>query len=113
MTDANLFLGKILPSRFPFPLNREAVEQRLNQLCDEIALSPLGKRYSPQELAEGFLRIANANMVRAIRKISVAKGYDPADYALVSFGGAGGQHACALAREWASARCCSILMRAF
>src|SRR4029079_7040682 len=51
------------------------------------------------ELAEGFVQIANANMVRAIRKISVARGYDPRDYVLVTFGGAGGQHACALARE--------------
>jgi len=54
---------------------------------------------TPLELAEGFIRIANANMVRAIRKISVARGYDPRDYVLVTFGGAGGQHACALARE--------------
>ena len=73
--------------------------ERLAALCEEIARSPMGKRYTPQELAEGFVSIANANMVRAIRKISVAKGYDPADYALVTFGGAGGQHACALARE--------------
>jgi 5-oxoprolinase (ATP-hydrolysing) len=99
VTDVNLFLGKILPSRFPFPLDRAAVEARLNQLCEEIARSPMGKTYTPGELAEGFVKIANANMVRAIRKISVAKGYDPADYVLVTFGGAGGQHACALARE--------------
>ena len=66
---------------------------------DEIALSPLGKRYSPVELADGCRQIANANMVRAIRKISVAKGYDTADYVLVSFGGAGAQHACTLAEQ--------------
>ena len=53
--------------------------------------------YTPIELADGFLQIANANMTRAIRRISVAKGYDPADYALVTFGGAGAQHACAIA----------------
>lgn len=99
VTDVNLFLGKLLPSRFPFPLDRGAVEDRLTKLCEEIAQSPMGKRYSPQELAEGFVSIANANMVRAIRKISVAKGYDPADYVLVTFGGAGGQHACAIAHE--------------
>ena len=99
VTDVNLFLGKILPARFPFPLDEGIVGRRLEALCNEIAGSPMGKRYSPEELAEGFVNIANANMVRAIRKISVAKGYDPADYALVTFGGAGGQHACALARE--------------
>ncbi len=99
VTDVNLFLGKILPGRFPFPLNPEVVALRLEELCEEIAHSPMGKRYTALELAEGFVNIANANMVRAIRKISVAKGYDPADYVLVTFGGAGGQHACAMARE--------------
>lgn len=99
VTDVNLYLGKILPARFPFPLDRRAVEERLETLCAEIAASPMGKQYTPIELAEGFCRIANASMVRPIRKISVARGYDPADYALVTFGGAGAQHACAIARE--------------
>ncbi|MBN2163903.1 MAG: hydantoinase B/oxoprolinase family protein [Pontiellaceae bacterium] len=98
VTDINLYLGRIIPSRFPFPLDRNAVESRLQELCAEIAASPLGKRYTSVELAEGFRQIANANMVRAIRSISVAKGYDPADYALVTFGGAGAQHACEIAR---------------
>ncbi|MDF1746331.1 MAG: hydantoinase/oxoprolinase family protein, partial [Gimesia sp.] len=98
VTDLNLYLGKIIPSRFPFTLDRTAVEHRLTQLCQQIATSPMGKTYTPLELAEGFLQIANANMVRAIRNISVARGYDPADYVLVSFGGAGSQHACAIAR---------------
>jgi 5-oxoprolinase (ATP-hydrolysing) len=97
VTDVNLALGRIVPSRFPFPLDRTAVEQRLQALCDEIADSPLGRRYTAVELADGFLKIANANMTRAIRRISVAKGYDPADYVLVTFGGAGAQHACAIA----------------
>lgn len=99
VTDLNLYLGKIIPSRFPFALDRGAVEQRLTELCQEIEASPMGKTYTPLELAEGFLQIANANMVRAIRNISVARGYDPADYVLVSFGGAGSQHACAIARS--------------
>ena len=51
------------------------------------------------ELADGFLQVANANMVKAIRSISVAKGYDPRDYVLVAFGGAAPQHACAIADE--------------
>lgn len=98
VTDMNLYSGKIPQEDFPFPLDREIVGQKLQALCDEIANSSLGMKYTPRELAAGFLRIANANMVRAIRNISVAKGYDPRDYTLVTFGGAGGQHACAVAR---------------
>jgi 5-oxoprolinase (ATP-hydrolysing) len=99
VTDVNLVLGRIVPGRFPFVLDHAAVEDHLERLCDEITRAPGGIRYSPVELAEGFVKIANANMVRAIRKISVARGYDPREYVLVTFGGAGGQHACALARE--------------
>jgi 5-oxoprolinase (ATP-hydrolysing) len=99
VTDVNLYLGKILPARFPFPLDRTAVEHRLGELCTQIAASPLGKHYTPTELAQGYVDIANANMVRAIRRISVAKGYNPADYTLVTFGGAGAQHACAMAES--------------
>jgi 5-oxoprolinase (ATP-hydrolysing) len=99
VTDANLYLGKILSDRFPFPLDLRPVESQLQQLCEQIANSPDGVRYTPHELAEGFVRIANANMVRPIRSISVARGYDPREYLLVTFGSAGGQHACAIARE--------------
>src|SRR5204862_22178 len=98
-TDMNFFLGKILSARFPFPLLREAVEHKLQILCDRIAASPNGKTYTPTELAQGFLDVANANMVRPIRNISVARGYDPRDYVLVTFGGAGAQHACEVARQ--------------
>ena len=99
VTDLNVHLGRILPDRFPFPLDTDAVTSRLEALCTRIAESPMGRRYTPTELAEGFLQIAIANMVRAIRNISVARGYDPADYVLVTFGGAGAQHACSIARE--------------
>ncbi len=98
ITDVNLFLGKILPQHFPFPLDSSIVARRLADLCQEISASPMGRQFTPHELAEGFIDIANATMARAIRKVSVAKGYDPADYALVTFGGAGAQHACALSR---------------
>jgi len=97
VTDVNLYLGRILAERFPFPLDRTAVERRLVALCDEVAASPLGRRYTPTELAEGFRTIAIEAMARAIRTVSVAKGFDPAEYTLVTFGGAGGQHACELA----------------
>ena len=99
ITDVNFFLGKIIAERFPFPLDRAAVERRLAELCERVANSPLGRSYSPHELAQGFIDIANTTMARAIRKISVSKGYDPAEYALVTFGGAGAQHACALAKS--------------
>jgi 5-oxoprolinase (ATP-hydrolysing) len=97
VTDVNLYLGRILAEKFPFPLDRSAVERRLISLCDEVAASPLGRRYTPTELAEGFRTIAVEAMARAIRTVSVAKGFDPAEYVLVTFGGAGGQHACELA----------------
>lgn len=98
VTDLNVYLGRVLPQFFPFQLDRDAIQRRLEELCEQIADSPLGRTYQAEQLAEGLLEIANANMVRAIRRISVAKGYDPADYVLVSFGGAGNQHACAMAR---------------
>ncbi|MBI3838867.1 MAG: hydantoinase B/oxoprolinase family protein, partial [Planctomycetia bacterium] len=98
ITDVNFFLGKILPDRFPFPLDRSAVEARIQSLVEEIAAAS-GRRYEPPELAEGFVRVTDANMAKAIGSISVAKGCDPRQYVLVPFGGAAGQHACAVARE--------------
>jgi 5-oxoprolinase (ATP-hydrolysing) len=98
VTDCNFYLGKILPERFPFPLDRRAVERRIAELIEAVA-SATGKRYEPGELCDGFLQVANANMAKAIRAVSVAKGYDPRDYVLTAFGGAAGQHACAVARE--------------
>ncbi|HJT32756.1 MAG TPA: hydantoinase B/oxoprolinase family protein [Pirellulales bacterium] len=98
VTDVNFLLGKILPDRFPFPLDRTAVERRLRELAERVAAAT-GKRLSQIELCDGFVRVANSNMVKAIQSISVAKGYDPRDYVLVAFGGAAGQHACAVARE--------------
>jgi 5-oxoprolinase (ATP-hydrolysing) len=98
VTDCNFYLGKILPERFPFPLDRRAVERRLAELGEAVA-NATGKRYEPAELCDGFLLVANANMAKAIRAVSVAKGYDPRDYVLTAFGGAAGQHACAVARE--------------
>jgi 5-oxoprolinase (ATP-hydrolysing) len=97
LTDANVFLGRVPPDRFPFPIDRLAVERRLRELAGR--LEAAGHARSPAAIAEGFLEVANARMAAAIRKISVARGYDVRDYVLVAFGGAGGQHACAVARE--------------
>ena len=98
VTDLNVHSGKILPDGFPFPLDLAAVEHRLSELADTVA-DATGKRYSLVELADGLLRVANVNMVRAIRKVSIARGCDPREYVLVPFGGAAGQHACAVARQ--------------
>jgi 5-oxoprolinase (ATP-hydrolysing) len=98
ITDVNFLLGKIPPDRFPFPLDRRAAEARLAALADQIERATR-RRYEPLELAEGFVRVANANMAKAIGSISVAKGCDPREYVLVPFGGAAGQHACAVAAE--------------
>ncbi|MCH8805841.1 MAG: hydantoinase B/oxoprolinase family protein [Planctomycetes bacterium] len=96
LTDVNFVLGRIRSEYFPFPLDRGAVEERLEALIEEIAAST-GKRYAPHELAAGFVDIANGHMATAIKKVSLQRGYDPREYVLVCFGGAGGQHACAIA----------------
>ncbi|MFM7846290.1 MAG: hydantoinase B/oxoprolinase family protein, partial [Planctomycetota bacterium] len=98
VTDLNLWLGRIVPEQFPFPLSRWAVKQRLTELADQVRVAT-GVHYELDDLAAGLARIANSNMARAIRTISVARGYDPRDYPLVAFGGAAPQHACAVARE--------------
>jgi 5-oxoprolinase (ATP-hydrolysing) len=98
VTDLNVILGKVLPMHFPFSLDRAAVDARLAEIVEEIRRAT-GRVYEPVELADGFLRVANANMVGAIRSISIAKGSDPREYVMVAFGGAAAQHACAVARE--------------
>ena len=100
VTDANVMAGKLLPDFFPTifgpnqdqPLDIETVRQKFATLAAEI-----GDGRSPEEVADGFIRIAVANMVEAIKKISVQRGYDVTRYALNCFGGAGGQHACLVA----------------
>jgi 5-oxoprolinase (ATP-hydrolysing) len=97
LTDVNLALGRLLPDRFPFGLDAARVARALDTLAERLAADGFAR--SPEEIAAGFWEIANANMAEAIRKVSVARGYDPRDYTLVIFGGAAGQHACALARR--------------
>ena len=97
ITDMNLFLGRIVPDQFPFPLDRLAVENRLERMCEQLDAS--GFDYSPPELAEGFVKIANHSMATAITTVSIARGYDPNDHVLMSFGGAGAQHCCGVANN--------------
>ena len=104
VTDANVCVGKIQPAHFPAifgpdgdqPLDANIVREKFAALADEIA-NATGTRRSPEQVAEGFLQIAIANMANAIKQVSVQKGHDPSRFALQCFGGAGGQHACAVA----------------
>jgi 5-oxoprolinase (ATP-hydrolysing) len=98
VTDANVMVGKLSPEFFPHIFGPNA-DQPLDDVAVREAFSVLAKEIgdTPEAIAEGFIRIAVENMANAIRRISVAKGYDARDYALNCFGGAGGQHACLVA----------------
>ncbi|KAM5378638.1 hypothetical protein ACJZ2D_004437 [Fusarium nematophilum] len=105
VTDANLILGRILPEYFPSifgpnqdqPLDVEASYQRMAELADEINRDQ-GTRLTVQEAAQGFITVANEAMCRPIRALTEARGHNTADHNLAAFGGAGGQHACDIAR---------------
>jgi 5-oxoprolinase (ATP-hydrolysing) len=100
VTDANVMVGKLIPDFFPRifgpaqdqSLDAEAVRNAFTALATEV-----GDGRSPEEVADGFIRIAVENMANAIKKISVQRGYDVTRYTLNCFGGAGGQHACLVA----------------
>ena len=101
VTDANLVLGRLPADHFlggQMALDAAASEAALAQLADAAQLAPAPGLSLAQTAALGVVQIANAHMERALRVISVARGHDPADFALLSFGGAGGLHACDLAR---------------
>jgi 5-oxoprolinase (ATP-hydrolysing) len=97
LTDVNLLLGRLDPERFEIPIDPAAAEGALRGLRETIAEAEGGDAPEAEALLEGLLDIADERMADAIRRISLARGYDPADYALVAFGGAGAQHACAVA----------------
>ena len=104
VTDINVLLGRIQPEHFPRvfgpggdqPLDSDAVKNGFAELTDRIN-AEAGTRYSPEQAAEGFLRIAVNRMATAIKEISIQRGYDASRFALSCFGGAGGQHACQVA----------------
>jgi len=95
ITDVNLLLSRLLPELFEIPINldraRKAAEAELAKMKD--------KSVGLYELLEGFIALANLKMANAIRQISVQKGYNPSEYGMVSFGGAGSQHACGVADQ--------------
>ena len=104
VTDANVLLGRVQPDYFPRvfgaggdrPLDVGETGRRFAELAARIT-ADTGDRRDPEQVAAGFLEIAVANMANAIKKISVQRGYDVTGYVLSTFGGAGGQHACAVA----------------
>ncbi len=106
VTDANLCVGKIQPAHFPAifgpdgdaPLDGAIVAREFAALAGRIG-EATGQQRDPRDVAEGFLRIAVANMANAIKQVSVQKGHDATQFALQCFGGAGGQHACLVADE--------------
>ncbi|MEO3413376.1 hydantoinase B/oxoprolinase family protein [Roseovarius sp. CAU 1744] len=105
VTDCNVMLGKLNPDHFPAvfgpegdqPLDADVVRDKFAALAQDVAQATGEEPRAPEEMAEGFLRIAVDNMANAIKKISVQRGHDVTGYTLQSFGGAGGQHACLVA----------------
>ncbi|KAI2882722.1 hypothetical protein CBS63078_6372 [Aspergillus niger] len=104
ITDANLALGRLIPDYFPSvfgpnenePLDRDVVISKFEDMTAAINLDT-GKSLSWEEVAQGFLDVANSAMCGPIRSLTEARGYDTTKHQLASFGGAGGQHACAIA----------------
>lgn len=111
VTDANLFLGRLLPDFFPkiFGKNEdqglderaseELFEQLTQEINKEIAGDSKSKQMTADEVAYGFIKIANETMTRPIRSLTEAKGHDTSQHRLATFGGAGGQHAVAIAES--------------
>ncbi|MFF4213534.1 hydantoinase B/oxoprolinase family protein [Streptomyces sp. NPDC001796] len=104
VTDANVMLGRIQPAHFPRvfgpdgdqPLDDALVREHFAALARDIR-ERTGDDRTPEQVAEGYLQIAVANIAGAVKRISVQKGHDVTRYALTTFGGAGGQHACLVA----------------
>ena len=92
-TDANLVAGRLSPSNFDMKVDMEKVKEGVRRVVSD----PLG--ISTEEGALGIIRIANSNMLNALKLVSVRKGYDPREFALVAFGGGGPMHAAPLAKE--------------
>ncbi|OTB19549.1 hypothetical protein K445DRAFT_326976 [Daldinia sp. EC12] len=106
VTDANLFLGRLIPDYFPkifgptenLPLDIDIVVQKFEELTAQIN-ADTGRSMTPLEVAHGFIDVANESMSRPIRALTEAKGFETQQHALATFGGAGGQHACEIAKK--------------
>jgi 5-oxoprolinase (ATP-hydrolysing) len=100
ITDANCFLGRILPDCFPRKLDFAAVTAKFADLTEQVNADKDGTdRLTAEEVAMGFIQVANATMARPIRSLSEGRGFDTSAHNLACFGGAGGQHAVAIARD--------------
>ncbi|KAJ5261030.1 hypothetical protein N7478_011625 [Penicillium angulare] len=108
VTDANLFLGRLLPEYFPHifgpnedqPLDTEITSQKFNELTQQINAERRQNsqpEYTAEDIALGFLKVADESMARPIRNLTEARGFETASHHLACFGGAGGQHACTVA----------------
>jgi 5-oxoprolinase (ATP-hydrolysing) len=96
LTDCNLLLGRLDPANFEIPVSAGAARQALDDLRGRVA-EQTGEQPEVERLAAGLIDIADQRMADAIRAVSLRRGYDPAEYTLVVFGGAGGQHGCGVA----------------
>lgn len=112
VTDANLLLGYVIPDYFPSifgpnedqPLDINATRGKFDELAKQInayrkSQDPLAKDMTLEEIAQGFVNVANVTMCRPIRQLTEMKGHETSNHALACFGGAGPQHACAIARS--------------
>lgn len=96
ITDVNLLSGRLDPEQFGIPVFPDDANRKLDELIREIELRS-GELRKKTSILDGFLRIANEIMAGAIKRVSVLKGYDPSEYAMIAFGGAGGMHAASIA----------------
>ena len=95
ITDANLYLGRLIPDHFlggKFKLHPHLLKDPLERLSSALGRDPL-------EVALSVIETANSNMERALRKVSVERGHDPSEFSLICYGGAGALHACELAKS--------------
>lgn len=112
VTDANLLLGYVIPEYFPSifgpdedqPLDINATRDKFDELAKQInayrkSQDPLAKDMTLEQIAQGFVNVANETMCRPIRQLTEMKGHETSNHALACFGGAGPQHACAIARS--------------
>ena len=98
LTDANLLLGRIDPSKMPIPLDAAAARRRAREVHRSLRAG--GRRdLSERAMLEAFVALADETMANAIRTVTIRKGFDPRDHALVAFGGSGALHACAVAQR--------------
>lgn len=95
ITDVNLLMGRLDPDYFAIPIYKEKAKEALDQLVKKMNASQANA--TAKDTLEALIQIANEKMAETIKRVSVQQGHSPADFALLCFGGAGGQHACALA----------------